>query len=137
MATENEAFPRWQKIAIEQLGYVVNLILTFTIAALGYWFVILHDAAFKPSPSAQWAMVASLGLLASSAFCGFGCVVIRLSNFRGTASRARGIDPPPKHVLDGLGRLTWGLFYAQLVTFPFGILALAIALLITDGWKLW
>lgn len=39
----NERFQRWQKITIDQLGYALNLILTFTVAALGYWFVLLRE----------------------------------------------------------------------------------------------
>ncbi len=29
---------RWQKITIDQLGYVINLIITLSVALLGYFF---------------------------------------------------------------------------------------------------
>jgi hypothetical protein len=45
---DKDAGVRWRKIAIDQLGYALNLVLTFTIAALGYCFVLLKDKDFTP-----------------------------------------------------------------------------------------
>jgi hypothetical protein len=139
MAAENERFQRWQKIAIDQLGYALNLILTLTIATLGYWFVLLKDRDFAPASSAKCTMLLSLLALTFSAICGFACVVNRLWDFRGTAKRARSdssSEAPSKEHLDGLGRITWVLFYFQLFAFAFGVAVLAISLLLTYGGKL-
>src|SRR5207245_2084623 len=126
MVPENDRFQRWQKIAIDQLGYAVNLILVLAIAALGYWFSLLRDGKFLPGSSSKCAMVLSLWALASSAICGLACVLNRLSDFRGTARRA-GNHPeaPTKDELRGLGRITWWLFYSQLATFAIGVAGLA------------
>jgi hypothetical protein len=45
---KREKSVRWQKIAIDQLGYTLNLVLTFTVATLGYGFVLLRDDKFIP-----------------------------------------------------------------------------------------
>jgi hypothetical protein len=139
MTAENDRFPRWQKIAIDQLGYALNLILTLTIAALGYWFVLLTNKEFIPGPSAKCIMILSLLALGFSAICGLACVVNRLWDFRGTAQRARGnpsSDTPTKEYLAGFGRTTWVLFYSHLFTFALGDALLATALLLTYGGKL-
>ena len=60
MAPQNDNYQRWQKITIDQLTYVLNLILTFTVATLGYWFVLLTDKDFSPNQSAKWFMIVVL-----------------------------------------------------------------------------
>jgi len=139
MAAENGRFQRWQKIAIDQLGYALNLLLTLTVAALGYWFVLLTNKEFIPGSSAKCIMVLSLLALGFSAICGLACVVNRLRDFRGTAKRARNDsspETPTKEYLDGLGRATWVLFYSHIVSFALGVVLLATALLLTYGGKL-
>ena len=139
MAAENGKFPRWQKIAIDQLGYALNLILTLTVAALGYWFVLLTDKEFIPGPSAKCIMILSLLAFGFSAICGLACIVNRLWDFRGTAQRARdnsSPETPTKACLDRLGQATWVLFYSHVIAFALGVALLAIALLLTYGGKL-
>ena len=53
--TTNETgrFQRWQKIAIDQLTYALNLFLVLTVATLGYWFSLLRDPGFMPSATAK------------------------------------------------------------------------------------
>jgi hypothetical protein len=137
MSLETDRFQRWQKIAIDQLGYALNLILVLTIAALGYWFSLLRDEKFLPGPSAKCTMLLSLWALAFSATFGLFCVLNRLWDFRGTAQRARDkSEAPTKDELRGLGHTTWALFYAQVFIFALGIAALSRALLLTCGGKL-
>lgn len=139
MAADGDRYQRWQKIAIDQLGYALNLILTLSVAALGYWFVLLTDHAFIPGSSAKCTMILSLLALGFSAFCGLACVVNRLCDFRGTAKRARNDsspETPTEEYLDGLGRTTWVLFKFHLFAFALGVALLAIALLLTYGGKL-
>ncbi len=134
---ETGRFQRWQKIAIDQLTYALNLFLALTIAVLAYWFSLLRDDGFIPEATAKCLMVLSLLALAVSVICGLVCVVLRLVNFRGTAQRARDRDDAPsRDELRGLGRLTWNLFYIHLAGFGFGVLLLAIALLLTNGGRL-
>ncbi len=135
----SDGFQRWQKITIDHLGYAQNLILTFTVAALGYWFVLLRDKEFTPSVAAKYMMRLALITLGVSAFSGLYSVVNRLWDFSGTARRARddsSPDAPSKAYLDKLGKITWGLFYCQIITFTLGMILMGIALLLTDGGRL-
>jgi hypothetical protein len=84
MSDENDRCQRWRKIAVDQLGYLLNLILTFAIAALGHCFVLLHDKDFTPMHFAKPSMILSMSALALSAVFGFICAVVRLLDFRGT-----------------------------------------------------
>jgi hypothetical protein len=137
MANETDKCQRWRKIAVDQLGYALNLTLVFAIATLGYCFALLKDKEFVPVSSAKCTMTLSLLTLALSGICGFTCVVTRLWDFRGTARRACGQPAAPtKDELRGLGAITWALFYVQLVAFAIGVGALAFTLLLTYGGKL-
>jgi hypothetical protein len=134
-----ERFQRWQKFTLDHFGYALNLILAFTVAALGYWFLLLKDKDFTPISTAKCMMILSLVALSFSAICGLFCIVNRLWDFRGTAQRARddaSPDAPTKPYLDGLGRRTWILLYSQLFAFALGVILLATALLLTYGGKL-
>jgi hypothetical protein len=128
---------RWQKNTLDQLGYALNLILTFTIATLGYCFVLLKDKCFAPGSSAKCAFLFSLSALAISAICGFACILTRLWDFRETARRARNdSEALSREEVRALGRTTWRFFYVQLATFALGVIALGVTLLLTYGGKL-
>ncbi len=134
---DNDRFQRWQKVTIDQFSYTINLMLTFTIAAIGYWFVLLSDVNFVPSPTGRCAMILSLMALTLSATCGLSCSISRLQDFRATARRAGGRDDAPsKNEVDELGRMSWALFYCQVPAFGMGIAALGVAVLLTFGGKL-
>ena|ERR1700722_2014390 len=137
MCEENDRCQRWRKIAIDQLGYLINLTLTFAIAALGYCFVLLQDKEFTLVYSAKRAMIVSMSALAFSAIFGFICAVVRLLDFRGTARRAcNHPKKPTKDAMRDLDDLTWRLLYVQLGTFGIGVGALAFTLLRTHGGEL-
>jgi hypothetical protein len=128
---------RWQRIALDQLGYALNLVLAFAVATLGYWFALLRDTSFSPGSSAKCAMLASLWALAIAIMTGFACVLNRLRDIHGTARRARSHpDAPSREELRILGRITWWLFCVHVGTFILGVMALATALLLSYGGKL-
>jgi hypothetical protein len=134
---QSDRCQRWRKIAIDQLSYTLNLTLTFTIAALGFWFALLKDKDFTPVSAAKPWMWSSLAGLTLSAFFGFICDLCRLWDFRGTARRACQYgEAPSKDELRELGETTWVLLYVQLGTFLLGVIALAGALLLSYGGKL-
>jgi len=137
MTERKDKCQRWRKIAIDQLGYALNLTLTFAIATLGYCFALLKDEDFAPVSSAKCTMVLSLLAVAFSAICGFTAVVTRLCDFRGTARRACDHSAAPtKDELRWLGTVTWVLFCVQLGAFAIGAGVLAFTLLLTYGGKL-
>jgi hypothetical protein len=132
-----QRFIRWQKITMDQLGSAQNLVLTFAVATLGYWFALLENREFIPASSVKCFMLVSLFAISVSAICGLVGVLTRLHDFRGTARRARNDEnAPSKETLDVIGRLTWSLFYCQCAAFALGIAAIASALLLTYGGKL-
>src|SRR5271167_2890547 len=134
---QSDKCQRWRKIAIDQLGYALNLILTFTIAALGYCFVLLKDKDFTLASSEKCTMILSLSALALSALCGVACVLTRLWDFRGTARRAcNHPKAPTKDALRDLDNMTLVLFNVQLVAFAIGAITLGITLLLKYGSKL-
>ena len=134
---ETTRVQRWQKIAIDQLTYALNLFLVLTIATLGYWFSLLRDEGFMPSATAKCFMLLSFLALAGSVVCGLVCIVCRTWDFKGTAQRARGKDDAPTHdELCGLGHVTWGLFYAHLVGFALGVVLLVVTLFLTYGGRI-
>jgi hypothetical protein len=137
MGDENDRCQRWRKIAIDQLGYLVNLTLAFAIGALGYCFVLLKDQDFTPTDSAKGAMMLSISALVLSAIFGFICAVVRLLDFRGTARRACDHpNNPTKEEMRDLDNWTWVLFYVQLAAFATGVGVLAFSLLRMYGGKL-
>jgi hypothetical protein len=134
---QQEKCQRWRKIAIDQLSYTLNLTLTFTIAALGFWFALLKDTGFTPASQAKCAFWVSLFALVLSVLVGFICALGRLWDFRGTARRAcKYPKAQTKGELRELGDTTWVLFYLQLGAFGLGVVTLAAALLQTYGSKL-
>ena|SRR5438105_4610422 len=134
---QSDKCQRWRKIAIDQLSYTLNLTLTFTIAALAFWFTLLKDATFIPVGVAKCVFWVSLLILIASAFLGFICALGRLWDFRGTARRAcNHPKAPSKGELRELGDTTWILFYLQLLAFGTGVTTLGVALLMTYSSKL-
>lgn len=131
-----DRFQRWQKIAIDQLTYALNLFLALTIAVLGYWFSLLQNAEFMRA-TAKCFMSSSLAMLSISAVSGLACVLCRMCNFRGTAQRARHAPKArSRQELRQLGRWTWCLFYVHVVGFGLGVGLLTIALLYAYGDRL-
>jgi hypothetical protein len=135
MPDENERFQRWQRITIEQLGYAVNLFLTFAVAALGFCFSLLKDKDFILAPlAAKWTMIACMVAFPLSAACGIFCTLNRLRDFRATTMRARiGPEAPSQEEVRGYGKITWRSFYVQVISFGLGALFLTFTLLIAYG----
>jgi hypothetical protein len=132
-----EQFVRWQRLAIDQLGFTLNFILTLTIAALGYIFALLKDNEFLPSYFAKCSLILSLVSLAIAAMCGMWCTINRLRDVQGTARRIRRTaGASSSRELRIMGKRTWKLFYTQLWTFSLGIAFLGMAMLLTYGGKL-
>lgn len=132
-----DRFQRWQKIAINQLTYALNLFLALTITTLGYWFSLLRDGEFMGATPAKCLMLSSFVALGTSAVCGLACVVCRMCDFRGTAQRARGgREAQSLRRLRGLGRCTWCLFHVHVCGFGLGVVLLALTLLRTYGDRL-
>ncbi len=142
--TDNDKYIRWQGVCIAQLSYSINLILTFTVAAIGFEVTLLLNNDFIPT---SWQSclfsISLLSLLASGAF-GIWCTVNRLRDFRATANIAnlkRKKEEADKinelrALTDNLGKKTWGIFWWQIGSFALGILLLVISVTFTVSNKL-
>ena len=140
MAEHEGSSVRWQSIAITQLGYSLNLILTFAAASLGFALTLVKENDVTSSCWARSLLVMSGVSLLISIALGIWCVITRLIDFRKTALNARDrekMEKTPSLANEIEGRLqarrvevkklderTWILFYCQVGAFCAGILAL-------------
>jgi hypothetical protein len=136
---DKERFIRWQAILREHLSYTINLLLTFSVAALGYSLSLIRDHAFNPTGLFLYVFWIALVSLWLSICLGIFCIFNRLSDFRATAQRAKQAATGPAdrgQYIDMLGKLTWGWFYAQAIFFGVGATALGIVILHEYGQRL-
>jgi hypothetical protein len=133
---DRESYIRWQEIALVQLGYTINLLLTFAGVTVSFALKILiepHTSFLCPARSLFYAAMLPLSLSVAVALC---ANVTRASDFRYTrrAARARmkdGKDHDEFHdKAECFGKWTWWLFYTQVGTFFIGALLLGLSLLL-------
>ena len=132
--TAHETHARWQGIALTQLGYSINLILAFSLTAIGFGVSLWGDKW-----NLQFCFYAiSLFLLSLSIAFGLICTITRLRDFRKTreitklekttsTSTSQKIDEL-RNSADTLGKCTWRLFWLQLGSFALGFICLAISI---------
>lgn len=137
----NEKFTRWQGITITQLSYSINLILTFSVAALGFGVSLSLSDNFKPTPCQAYAFFTSLIILLISGAFGIWCTINRLRDFRATQkiTNLKCEDsnhselPELRALTKKLGNRTWGIFLFQIGTFSTGILILVLSVALNLG----
>lgn len=130
------SFVRWQGVAIAQLTYAANLVLTFAVATLGFQATLLLNDKFTLAGAWQKCVFTlSLILIATSIAFGIAVVVNRLRDFRATKEAARLREEeagdssiePYRQLYRRLGVNTWRLFWWQLGTFGIGTALTAAA----------
>jgi hypothetical protein len=153
------SFIRWHDIAINQLGFANNLILTFAGASLGFILTVLGDAAFttalaaKPEYRGREALLASALLMLASIGLGIWCVINRLKDFRETAGIALDRERMEQQGLEKCsidaklerrreanrkrGKVSLRLFYWQIGTFGVAIALLVLSFVVVHGPKLY
>jgi uncharacterized membrane protein YbhN (UPF0104 family) len=82
MGKSRESSIRWTGIVLTQLGYAINLVLTFATATLGFTLSLLRDKDFAPPLGARRLFELALAALLASIIVGVACVVNRLTDFR-------------------------------------------------------
>jgi hypothetical protein len=140
----NLSFVRWQGITIEQLGYSINLILTFSVASLGFAVNLLTNKDYNPDHWGKGLFLLGCFFLLISLGFGIWVVLNRLKDFRTTAQivKIKGRDAAVeslqcmRELAEKLGRRTRKLFSWQIATFGMGILSLIISVWITFRSKL-
>jgi len=129
---KDENFIRWQSIAITQLSYSINLILTFSVAAIGFIVSLLLNESFKSSVCQKHLFILSLIILLLSGALGVWCTINRLMDFRATAritnSKYNEAELTNLRTLTKrLGEETWGIFWCQIGSFSAGIIILVLS----------
>jgi hypothetical protein len=135
---ENEPYTRWQGFRIGQLTLCISLLLTFSVAALGFSASLLSQPTYSiTNVVAQTCFLLSAIFGIISIAYGLGACLTRLQDFRVTAQVARHRLEKTKEVEEGreeykrLGKLTWRRFKTQLRTFSLQIFLLLLSLGIT------
>ena len=129
------SFVRWQEVAREHLGGLINLVLGLATGLLAFESTLLLEKKFT-APCAFGLGLLALILLSISVGFALWCAVNRLSDFRLTAQIARGTDKgatdlkAKREESKSLGKTTWRLLKAQLWFFGVGAAAAAVAVLL-------
>jgi hypothetical protein len=133
---DRESYIRWQEIALVQLGYTINLLLTFAGVTLSFALKILIEPHTPFPCRARFLFYAAMLSLSLSVLAALGANVTRALDLRDTrrAARARmkdGKDHDKFHdKADCYGRWTWRLFFTQVPTFLVGVVLLGLSLLL-------
>jgi len=133
--SKNEKFIRWQSTAITQLSYSINLILTFSVAALGFGVSLLLNESYKPTACQVYIYFFSLFLFLLSGAFGIWCTINRLRDFRATAKICdlkrkdkNSIELPElRRLTRNLGKKSWKIFWWQIGTFSAGVLLMVLS----------
>jgi hypothetical protein len=138
---ERERYVRWQDYRITQFSFAINLFLTFAVAALGFSFALIKEAAFMPPPGSGWLLRHGIYSLAASVVFGTLATLCRLFDFRCTAIKIKKKYSDWRQNLaeflaKWLGGVSWALFYFQLAALAYGAYRLFCVILTTFGAKL-
>jgi hypothetical protein len=129
-------------IALEQLGYVINLFLTFSGAVLAFAVKTMMQSATPLPACAHHLFMGSLLSLIVSIACALVANMTRAADFRFTrkAALARWKSKPDHDALqdkaDTFGNWTWRLFKCQTCLFGLGAAALCLSLWIGYSHKI-
>jgi hypothetical protein len=112
---QRERYARWQNHRVTQLSFSINLFLGFAVASLAYVInLILTNAKGNTVLECVliiWAISASAGCIAT---------VSRLLDFRYTALKIRSPNTHNKFLAAHLGKVTWAMFWVQIILYPYG-----------------
>jgi hypothetical protein len=131
---DRESYLGWQEIAITQLGYVINLFLTFAGVAVAFALKILMESRTPFPYIAHCFFYIALLLLPLSVAAALSANITRALDFRYSRRAARkrwknetGHDEFEKKATR-LGEWTWWLFALQTVAFGLGVMFLGLGL---------
>ena len=127
---------RWQETRIRQMSYVNYLILTLSLAVLGFAISPLFEKGVSPSILCKLALIS----LAASMILGIFCAVCRLEDFRKTARITKLKCHNDRKVQNNseikdlrvctksLGKWSWVFLRFQIFLFFFGFVLLMLAI---------
>lgn len=130
----NERFIRWQQILREHFSYLNNLILIFSVGILGFLLTQLNDKEFHPVCCEKLFFTFGILVIIISILIGGATSFSRLFDFRATVKKINHeikgnydeLDEL-KYLMNLYGKMTWVLFYLQVISFSISIFSLAIS----------
>lgn len=135
--SENEPYTRWQGFRITQLGFCIGLFLTYSVAILGFLANMLVQLEYSVTGFLAKLFFISSGVCGLlSLALGISACLTRLYDFRTTARVAKNRWDTTQQdqvnkwrkTSDCLGKWTWGLFWAQTITFALQAASLVVTL---------
>jgi hypothetical protein len=129
--TDRESYLRWQEIAITQLGYTINLMMTLAGGLLAFVVKAKLDGSVKASGCAWHLALLCLG---HSVLAAIAANITRAVDFRYTRRSVRArMKAGNNHqrlrdIADFFGAWTWYFFYFQAATLVLAVLLLACSL---------
>jgi hypothetical protein len=129
-----ERFIRWQAILRDQLTFLNSLLLTTSIGILCFVFSLLKNPQFNIQGCHKVLFSSGLILIFLSALIGLFTALNRLCDFRITTQKIKsegngsGNLESLKELMKMYGKVTWTLFYSQIITKILGVISLFIAL---------
>lgn len=141
---KKEFFIRWQGRSLDYLSYAVNLILTLSIAGIGFEAKLLSEESFVPSGNAKYFFMLSIAAFLLAGAAGFACIMNRIKDFRDTAAIARKKSKDEydaelenlRNLVGMLGKSTRRYFKWQSALFCIAVMLLVISLSIMYHHKL-
>ena len=133
----HDAFVRWQMASMNQFSYINYIVLTLSLAVLGFGTSLRFEESFKEIVYCLCLFKISLGLMATSMIVGIICAILRSEDFRKTAKIARlkctdGNENKIEKLSDCtkcLGKWSRGIFWVQSGLFLLG----SVLLMLTIG----
>ena len=129
----NERFVRWQTVLRDQLSFLNNLLLTISIGILGFFLSILKTPAFMPICMERFFFTAGILSISISILLGIATAYSRLMDYRWTVKKiatelkgGAGLSQMKK-LMNRYKKLTWCVFYLQIISFSLSILFLLIS----------
>ena len=131
----DERIIRWEKIRIEQFGYVNNLLFGTTIVVVGFLMNSMKGLVSNTPNNIQNGIF----LMFLSVSFGCVCAVSRLLDFRNTVKSARAEKEgnekdrqDSKEKANRYGKYSWCLLYAQILFFILGFFVALFPFLVFD-----
>ena len=139
-----ERFVRWQGYTMGQLTFVLNMFFGLSVAALAFAFSLIKDKEFIISSFPKLLFQVGVISLCVAVFVSCAAVISRLFDYRYTAQKIRADEKEEgeesavfKYKSSMLGRLTWRLFWVQVVTMSLGLLGVVVGVLSAYGNRIW
>ncbi len=131
-----DAFVRWQETSMKQMSYVNYLILTLSLAIIGFAVSLMFEDEFDVEDISLHLYKSALILLSVSIVVGIICAIFRLKDFRTTEKITRQKQKGAGHndlkelraCAECLGKGSWFFLWWQVRFFLSGFILLMFAI---------